>query len=204
MSAITRYFAVLHAPSSVPHYIMQCRGIVTKMTGNPSFQSPTLDLLQVSKDIDALDAAELVTQKGPKGAVAERNARLLVVRAKMRQLKSYVQSCADADPAGAQSIIEGAGMFVMKQVAKGKAEIAARYGEVSGAVVLTVKAHKGRASYKWQMSTDQLTWSDLPETLLARCTVAGLTPVTMYFFRFRTMTKAGLSDWSMAVSIVAH
>jgi hypothetical protein len=183
---------------------MQCRGIVTKMTGNPSFQSPTIDLSQVSKDIDALDAAEILTQKGPKGAAADRNARLLVVRAEMRQLKAYVQSCADADPAGAQLIIEGAGMFVMKQVAKAKAEIAARYGEVSGAVVLTARAHKGRASYKWQMSTDQISWSDLPESLVSTCTVSGLTPVTLYFFRFRVMTTAGLSAWSTAVSLIVH
>ena len=34
--------------------------------------------------------------------------------------------------------------------------------------------------------------------------VAGLTPGTLYFFRFRVMTKAGLSAWSTAVSLIVH
>lgn len=204
MSAITRYFAALHAHQSVPHYIKQCRGIVTKMTGNPSFQSPTIDLLQVSKHLDDLDLAEQAIPQGPKGAVADRDIKLLVVRSDMRQLKEYVQGRADADLGNAVAIIEGAGMYVIKRVMKAKGAIEARYGEGSGTVELSARALKGRVAYKWQMSTDQLAWSDLPETLLARCTVAGLTPVTMYFFRFRTITKAGLSDWSTAVSIVAH
>jgi hypothetical protein len=204
MSAITRYFAALHAPSSVPHYIVQCRGIVTKMTGNPSFQKPTIDLLQVSKDIDEVDAAEQAAHQGPKGAIAVRDIKLLVVRSDMRQLKEYVQGCADADLGNAVAIIEGAGMYVVKRVTKGRGAIEARYGKVSGSVELTVKAHKGRVAYKWQMSTDQLAWSDLPESLVSTITISGLTPVTVYFFRFRTVTKAGLSDWSTAVSIVAH
>ena len=35
-------------------------------------------------------------------------------------------------------------------------------------------------------------------------TVTGLTPATVYYFRFRTQTIDGLSEWSAPVSIIAH
>ena len=151
MSAIIRYFAALHAHQSVPHYLKQCRGIVTKMTGNPSFPSPTIDLVQVSKDIDALDLAEQAAHQGPKGAIADRDIKLLVVRSDMRQLKEYVQGRADADLGNAVAIIEGAGYFVVSWRGPGKPDFAAKYTKTPGALLLAVEARKPPVSYYWQM-----------------------------------------------------
>jgi hypothetical protein len=54
------------------------------------------------------------------------------------------------------------------------------------------------------MSLDQKVWSDLPATVKASTLVSGLTPATIYYFRFRTLRAAGLSDWSIVVSLIAH
>ena len=42
---------------------------------------------------------------------------------------------------------------------------------------------------------------DLP-TLQASTTVAGLTPATLYYFRYRAVTKTGLGDWSQILSLL--
>jgi hypothetical protein len=70
--------------------------------------------------------------------------------------------------------------------------------------VLIARAIKGQGSYQWQMSSDQVNWLDLPPTVVASTAVAGLTPATISWFRFRTLTEAGYSAWSAPVSIIAH
>jgi len=58
--------------------------------------------------------------------------------------------------------------------------------------------------YRWQMSTDQQTWTDLPETFRTKSVVEDLVPATVYSFRLRTVTNNGPSEWSPPVTIVAH
>lgn len=204
MSTIYRYFAALNAARSCPQYVKQCRAIVARMTGNANFASPTPALSQVSTHVDALDAAEQATHKGPPAATADRDAKLLTVRSDMRQLKAYVQSVADANVADSQVIIESAGMSVTKQAFKTKPDLAVKHGKVPTTVNLHAKASERRASYQWQMSTDQQTWTDLPATVTAATSATGLTPATIYYFRYRTLTVPGLSDWSTIVSVIAH
>lgn len=204
MNPVYRYFVALYASKSVPQFVKLCRAIVAKMTGNAYFPSPTPALTLVLAHIDALDTAEQATHKGSPAATTDRNAKLMVVRSDMRQLKACVQIVADANIADSQLIIESAGMAVVKKTIRTKPNLAARYGKVPTAVVLHAKAVKGRVWYQWQMSTDEKAWTDLPATLKATSPVTGLTPATVYFFRFRTQTVAGLSDWSTAVSIIAH
>ena len=39
------------------------------------------------------------------------------------------------------------------------------------------------------MSVDQLTWTDLPDTIQAKTKVSGLTPGQTYYFKQRAITK---------------
>jgi hypothetical protein len=204
MSAIARYLAALHSPRRVPEYVKEDRVIVTKMTGNIYFPNEGAFLVIVAAHIDLLDAAEQATHKGPKGAVADRDAKLMVVRSDMRLLKGHVQAAADADLPNSKSIIESSGMYVVQKILRSKPQLAARYGAVPTIVDLFAKASKRKASYAWQMSADGQSWVDLPGTMTANTTVAGLTPGTLYAFRFRTLTVAGLSDWSIVATIIAH
>lgn len=70
--------------------------------------------------------------------------------------------------------------------------------------MLDARALRRPVQYRWQMSTDQQAWTDLPESFNASTTVEGLTAATIYYFRLRTLTKKGASDWSAPVSIIAH
>jgi hypothetical protein len=204
VTPLFQYFAVLHAPRSVPHLLKLCFAILAKMGAIPTFQIAAALLAQTAKDVATLKSAEEATHGGPVDAVADRNVALRVVRADMRQLKAVVQSQADADLEHAQAIIASSGMAVGKRPIRTKPFLAARYGKAPTEVELDAKAPKRRASYQWQMSTNQTTWIDLAGTVTASTTVTGLTPATIYYFRFRTLTVAGLSDWSPAISIIAH
>ena len=122
----------------------------------------------------------------------------------MRLLKAYVQSVADANAAESESIIKSVGMDVGQNSSRTKPTIAVKQGKAPGSVVLEAKALPRPVQYRWQMSTDQKTWTDLPETFKAKTTIYGLTPATVYSFRLRTVTNDGPSDWSVVVSTIVH
>jgi hypothetical protein len=204
MDAVFRYIAAIYASRIIAQYIHQCRVIVTKLTGNALVPNPGISLALVTQHLDTLEAAEKGTLGGPKGSAADRNAALFVVRGDMRQLRTGVQTAADADIVNSKGIIEGTGMFAVKRVAPTKPALAAKYVGVPGLLLLIAKAILGARSYHWQMSVDSKVWSDLAPTGDASTTVSGLTPATMYYFRFRTFAKAGYSDWSTVITAIAH
>jgi len=69
-------------------------------------------------------------------------------------------------------------------------------------VNLAAKAPAKRASYNWQYSTDQKTWTSIPQTLQAKTGVSGLTVGTTYYFRVQALTMTGETDWTQVVSLV--
>lgn len=205
MKTAPRWIVVFAEPKQVPVYINDCRLVVTMMTGNAYFPTPTPPLALVTAHIDTLDAHELLARKGGVGLFEQRDASLNVLQIDMRLVKAHVQSVADAHPyAEAESIIKSAGMGVARRRTWTKPDVAAQHGKIPGRVVLRAKALPGPVQYRWQMSTDQQTWIDLEETFKAETIVDGLTPATVHHFRLRTVTRDGLSGWSQVVSIIVH
>lgn len=202
MSIIYHYYAALYGVRKTTAYSAQVRAIVGKMSAVAKLQTPLL--AQTTTDLNALDAAQQLAHKGSPAQTADRNAKLKVVQSDARQLKAFVQSVADADLLNAQSIIESSGMSVAKKPLRTKPDLAATVGKVPTTATLSAKALKSKVAYQWQMSVDQKTWTDLPGTVKATTSVANLTPGTIYYFRFRTLTVAGLSDWSTVASLIAH
>ena len=100
-------------------------------------------------------------------------------------------------------IIASVGMSVRKSPARLKAPFSAKPGPVSGSVVLAAKAVALRASYEWEWSGDGgHTWTPVLPTLSAKSTVTGLPVATTCQFRFRSVTKDGVSDWSQVILLV--
>jgi hypothetical protein len=205
MSAIATVITVLpERTKSVSRYLASCRLIITMMTGNTSFPEPTPPLSVVSAKLDNLAAREELARRGGKGAVAERDVALREAHIDMTMLKAYVQSAANAAPEQAEAIIHSAGMNVAKQRTWTKLPIEAKHGDAPGKIVLDAKALPKPVQYRWQMSTDQQTWTDLRETFKTKTIVEGLAPATFYSFRLQTVTNSGPSDWSPPVTIIAH
>lgn len=205
MNAINTFIAVLPmSTQNVPRYLTGGRLIISMMTGNASFPAPTPPLSDVSASLDTLEVSEELARKGGKGVVKQRDVALRTVHNKMTVLKAYVQSTANAEPDKGEAIILSAGMNVAKPRTRIKLPTSAKHGNAPGRVVLDAKALPKPVQYRWQMSTDQTTWTDLPETFKTRTTVEGLVPAMVYSFRLRTVTKNGPSEWSPPVTIMAH
>jgi hypothetical protein len=200
-----RAIAVLRVPKQVPALITFARAIVTAMTSNANFPTPTPPLADVGKSIDSLQAAQTQAQARTHGAVATRNQARIALMATLELLKGYVQDVADADREKSAGIIQSATLNVRKVPAPGKRAFAVKPGTVSGSVKLSVPSAGHRSSYDWQQSADGgKTWVDVTSTIQTKTVVAGLLPGTTYSFRFRAVTKTGVGDWSQPLSIIVH
>lgn len=198
------YFLVTFTEANkVAQYIVDVRVVITLMTNNSNFINPTPALALVALHVDTLESDEERVARNIAGAVHDRNASLAVVRNDIHLLKAYISNVANANgPDKAKSIIESSGMKVGKKPSRTKSAVSARHGKIPRQVLLEAKALRRPVGYHWQMSADGETWTDLPETFKSTMVVDGLKPATVYYFRLRTVTKDGLSDWSTTVSII--
>jgi hypothetical protein len=198
-----RSIAVLKLPRPIAVVISIARAIVLAMSGNPAFPAPVPSLAVISAAINDLETAQAAALTRVKGAADSRNQKRKALCTLLEQLRGYVQSVADAAPDRAAPLIQSAAMSVRKVTLAGKRVFFAKQSALSGALTLVAPAASHRASYEWEMSSDGgKTWQPLPPTLPAKTAVSGLQPATTYSFRYRSVTKAGASDWSAPVSIV--
>jgi hypothetical protein len=206
MTSLTphRSVVVLKLPRPVPALVTLAQAIVQAMTGNASFPTPEPALATVTAAVTSLESAEVASKARTKGATAVRDDQRTALVTLLDQLKAYVQKIADANVETAAAIIESAGMAVRKTPVRSKRVFAVKQASVSGAAVLTVPRAAARASYEWEYGIDGKTWQLATATLKAKTTIAGLTPATMYYFRYCAVTKAGVSDWSQVVSLVVR
>jgi hypothetical protein len=193
----------LKLPLSVSALITYAKGMVTRMTANPSFPNPTPTIAAVSAAIDDLQVAETAALARTKGAVATRNDKRTALVLLLKQLRGYIQTTADASAENGAAIIESAGTAVRKTPTRLARAFAAKPGAVSGTVKLAARKAGQRASYEWQHSTDGgKTWITAPVTLQAKTTIAGFAPGATVLFKYRPVTKAGEGDWSQPASLM--
>jgi hypothetical protein len=203
MSNITnRSLAVMKLPKAVPALLKAAAALIAALS-SPSFPNAASVIAALSKAVTAADAAETATKTRAKGTVAARNAAVTALVAEIHAAKAFVQQTADADPEHAESIIAAAGLTVRKATTHHKAPFSVTQGATSGTVKLAAKAVAARASYDWEWSIDAgKTWLQLPSTLQAKTMLTGVAPGTTLQFRFRSVTKAGVSDWSQTATLL--
>src|ERR1700758_2982662 len=94
---VHRSLARLTIPTSAPALITLTANILSRMTGNAYFANPSPTLAAISAACDDLRAAEATTISRIKGAAAARNDKRKALVGLLQQLRSYIQSVADAD-----------------------------------------------------------------------------------------------------------
>jgi hypothetical protein len=200
----SRAVAVLKLPEDhVPHLLVRARGIVTAMTGNSWFSSPSPSLATVSAAIDALDQAETAARSKTVGTTAIRDAKRRELQMVLEQLRAYVQAIADANPESAASIIESAAMFVKGKGGRTPQVFEVNPGPVSGSVKVLLPRARDRDGYEVAQSTDGgRTWVSLDYRTRASLVVTGLKPGSRVYFRYRVVTPDGPGDWSDPISII--
>jgi|HubBroStandDraft_3_1064219.scaffolds.fasta_scaffold503576_1 hypothetical protein len=93
-------------------------------------------------------------------------------------------------------------MSVKQSAGPKKQPFAVKQGRVSGSVTLTVRHPGIVASFDWQYASDGEHWIEAPSEVHARQDIEGLTPGTLYSFRYRTLTRDGTSDWSDVLTLL--
>ena len=181
------------------------RHVVTCMTGHVKVSNPSPPLSAITAACTALDVSQ-AAMPGNKATTTQRDADYLALLLLLHHELDYVNSVAEhqTSPADAEVVITGSGFSVRQDFTRHKDTLAATYGLASGAVELDARAVARDASYYWQWSTDLKTWVSLPETKKASTTITGLTPATMVYFRFRALTRKGMTDWSQDISLLVH
>ncbi|HEY3819959.1 MAG TPA: hypothetical protein VGL81_22495 [Polyangiaceae bacterium] len=204
MTKIVRSALVaLMLPTKVADFITYATRVVTQMTGNVSFPTPTPPLATISAAIAELQTAETAALARTKGATTTRNEKRAALAMLLKQLAGYVQSIANATPENGPSLIQSAGIAVRKTPTHAARAFLAKPGPVSGSAKITAVVAARRSSYEWQSSVDGgKTWVAAPTTLKASTTITGLPVGTAVQFRYRAITKAGEGDWSQAIVLV--
>ena len=199
--SVKRSVAILSLPKPVPAIITYAQRIVTAMTGNAAFVTPTPTLASVQANILALQTAEASALSRIKGAATARNDKKAARVAQLQLLKGYVQSVADADPENGAAAIQSAGMAVKKTPVHKPRVFNAVQGAVSGSVKIVTASGGHRASYDWEYSIDGgKTWLLMPSSLQAKTSITGLAVGSTAQFRYRITTKTGEGDWSQPIS----
>jgi hypothetical protein len=192
---------VLGLPPRNKDLIAFVNTVLLKMTGNAYFPNPTPTLASVGAALTAFESAQtaMSTAKQVAGDRAKKRATLVTL---LKHLRDFVQGVCESDIDNAAAIAESAGMRLKKVKKLVKAAFSVVQGRVSGSVVCSVKASGIPTTYYWFYSLDQKSWTSAPDTMTSKVTISGLTPGQLYYFRFRTLNRKGLTDLSQVVSFL--
>ena len=204
MSATLRAIAVLNLSPHIPDLIKQGYVCLLGFTATPVLANATTILPSFATNLAALDAANKAAATRAAGLIQARDGKRPAVVTNMHQLRSTVQVLADSlPPDQAEALILSAGMSVKKITKRVKNQYEVKQGSGSGLVTLTAEVAARHATYQWQMSTDQKSWTNLALTFRSKTHLGGLTPATTYYFRYQVTTpKTGTADWSQIVSLL--
>ena len=195
---------------NVPAKIAKGRHIVTSMTDNKNFLSPTPALAEVSAALDALETSaaqvQLARSEVTTRTVAQDNAESRLDQT-LTQLAAYVESVAGKD----DTLITSAGMET-KAAASAPTlpsvpqAVSAAAGDHDGELVLWWRPVPNAKSYIIESSTDPATvtsWEHVGIATSASKTITSLKSGTRFWFRVAAVGAGGQSGWSEHATKVA-
>ena len=189
-------------PRGIGPFLAYAKNVAARMAGNPYVPSPPVPLATLLAHIADFDAALVASLSRARGSAKARDAKREIVESDLRQLCSYVETVANQYPDEGPLIIASSGMSAKGKTGPRKTKFAVKPGKTSDSVRLVV-IHPGIVTqFDWQYSSDGTLWIDAPRTVWAHQELEGLTPGTRYFFRYRTLTRDGLSAWSDALTMI--
>ncbi len=189
---------------SLTEKVAKGRQIVTALTGNSDFPTPTPALAGITTAINDLEAAYIAVQavrQQAKTMTTDQNNKEDILDRVLMQLASYVEAVAGDDLV----LIQSAGMGVRAPaVSSGEtptqpANLAATAGDRDGEIDLTWEAIVGAKSYVVQQSPDpptETSWVHAGVSTKSKTTVGGLNSGTRYWFSVAAVNANGQSGWS--------
>lgn len=206
MKTYTNPIAILGAPKPHPTFLNFVKGVSAAFKGNVKLSNPNPPMTVFDANIAAYDAAVAAAPKGGASSKADRAAAKQPIDENLKRLLDYTQSVANMQITAedAIAVILSAGMKVKKVGKHFKPELGAKNTGIPGSVLLLALALRKRGTYYFEFSLDQKTWTSAPDSLKASVKITGLQPLQTYYFRFRRLTRARMSEYSQVVSLVVH
>ena len=180
--------------------------IVTSMTNNPTYPSPTPALGAVTTAANEFSLAIANAANGGREMTAIKNAKRAVLGALLRELCSYVAVACQGDMA----MLLASGFPIQKPTrtpagvlpapATPVLSLGARTGELAAVTSRMTNAY----TYNWRvaLATSPTLYVQTPQTTAARTVFAGLTPGQTYGVEVHAVGSAGPGDWSDATQLM--
>ena len=174
--------------------------IVTAMTTNPDYPTPTPTLATVTTALNAFIVAIANAADGGKEETAIKNAKRAELTSLLRQLASYVGVTCGNDMAKLLS----SGFPTQKPnrspigVLPAPDAPVATPGPLTGQLDAVSAPVFGAYTYNWRvaLASAPTVFVQQVQTTAARNTFSGLTPGQVYFIQLNAVGSAGPSDWS--------
>ncbi|MBI4946261.1 MAG: fibronectin type III domain-containing protein [Bacteroidetes bacterium] len=190
---------------SIPKKIEKARFIVTSMTGNANFTTPSPTLATITANVNALETAAIASAGGGVDETANMHAKELTLDLALKSLAGYVEGIANANPVNAESIALSAGMDVKTPVVHTAREFHVSVTGDPGEVKLATKFEK-RATFMFQMCTNtssESNWQTIMQSTRSKFVKSGLISGTRYYFRVAVININGQGAWSNVLSSIA-
>ena len=184
--------------------VVRGRRVISMLTGNPNYVTPSPTLADLTNKTDALENAE-AAMDGSKIKTQQRDIALNNFMAIMTQMQAYVQNVANGDVEKILSSgfeVRNPRTKPVKLAAPDKLSIV----PLSNAVTIKWKANAKSKLNVVQMSTTGLDkdWELRGESTKSTITIGELTPGTSYYFRIAHVNAAGIGDWSETVVCIPN
>ena len=190
---------------SISKKIAKGRFIVTSMTGNTNFTTPSPALTVITANVNALEAASITSEGGGTDDTAAMHAKELTLDLSLKSLAAYVEGIANANPLSAEAIILSAGMDVKIPVVHTAREFNVSATGNPGEIKMSTKAVL-RSTSIFQMCTDpgnESNWQTIAQSTRAKFVKSGLISGTRYYFRVGVIDKNGMHPWSNVLNCIA-
>ena len=175
--------------------------IVSKMTGNVKYTALAPKVVTYKGKVDALEAADLAVQ-----ANETEHERLVIVRTNARDAAeaayATLASATEGESAAAEDLSSGGwplrgGPPAPVGPLPAPAGLSATTGDHEGTVDLACDGNPKVSIYKWQYAENATgPWTAFLQGTRSSCTVTGLVPGKLYYFRVCASGSAGDSEWS--------
>lgn len=186
---------------SVPNQIERSRFIVSNMTGNAAFPTPTPALADITAAVNELEVIYNESRGRDKVKVALMRIKQKELLNLIGSLAGYVQSVSGGD----ETIILSSGFDVRKAPqplgpVTAPKDLEVLQGSVSNALLARWKSVEGAVAYVVEISSDPTpedkTFSPIGVTTKARFQVENLNSGERYWIRTAAIGKSGISSFS--------
>lgn len=181
------------------------RNVITLMTGNTDYPTPSPTLTVVTTSVNSFETAVHDALDGGKIAIATRNAARNELLSLLRQLAAYVTGNCKADIV----VLLGSGFNAVKTpspvgVLPAPQNLRLEYTGMSGELRLKFDRVTNAANYSIQTATSpDGPWDDQDLSTASRVTIGGLTPGKVYWARACANGSQGSSEYGGPATAMA-